>query len=76
MPSIVFAGMPGPLSWMTIDRPLTRDRYNWRNLGFFGGIERVVEQFLLHNQRPFVDVVAGLVDQFPAGAEFHQPRHR
>ena len=58
------------------DRPaVDRDRYDRRDLGFLGGIERVVEQLFLDHQRPFVDIVAGLVDQFPAGAEFHQPRH-
>ena len=45
-----------------------------RDFGLLAGVERVVEQFLGHDQWPVVDRVAGLVLQFALAAELHQPR--
>ena len=50
---MVFAGMPGPLSSMTIDAALHGDRDDRRDLGLLAGVERVVDEFLEHHQRPF-----------------------
>ena len=46
-----------------------------RDLGLFAGVECVVDQFLENTNGHSVNVVAGLVDQFTASAELHQPRH-
>jgi hypothetical protein len=53
-----------------------RDRDVWRDLGLLASVECVVDQLLQDHQRPFLDPVAGLVDQLLAAAELEQAGSR
>ena len=56
------------------DRPRTDGDVDHRgDFSFLRGIERIVYEFLEHDQRPIMDRVSGLILQFPLGAELHEP---
>ena len=52
------------------------DHDDRRNAGLLAGIERVVDELLLDDERPIIGVVAGLVDELFFRAELGQARSR
>ena len=53
---MVSARMPGPLSSITMSPSWAdRDLDDRRDLGLLAGVERVVDQLLRHDERPFPD---------------------
>ena len=66
--------MPSALSWMVIE-PASTVIDHRRDLGLLAGVESVVQQLLQDDERPVLDRVPGLPDEFLLSTELHEARN-